>query len=72
VEQDLSEPKLWIESLQLGLGLWQGSYQGLERQWLRWYGADENWILTPTEQERQRAERLAARLRELGVNPDRL
>jgi Uma2 family endonuclease len=70
VEQDLSEPKLWIESLQLGLGVWLGTYQGLERLWLRWYGADGNWILTPAEQERQRAERLAAQLRELGVDPE--
>jgi Uma2 family endonuclease len=48
------EPKterLWIPSLDLGLGLWQGSYQGVERQWIRWYDAQENWIPTPSERE---------------------
>ena len=49
-------PKLWIEELQIGLGLWQGSFAGVERQWLRWYDAQGNWILTPTERERQRAQ----------------
>ncbi|MBV6624382.1 MAG: hypothetical protein KI793_15830 [Rivularia sp. (in: Bacteria)] len=47
--------------------------------WLRWYDINNNWLLTPAEQERQgaeqesqRAERLAAKLRELGVNPAEL
>ena len=68
----LSEPQVWMPSLKLGLGLWQGYYQGIERLWLRWYDAIGNWIPIPAEQERQRAERLAARLRELGVDPDQL
>ena len=60
---ELDRPRLWMSELELGLGLWQGSYEGLERQWLRWFDARGNWILTPTErenqlveQERQRAE----------------
>jgi Uma2 family endonuclease len=36
--------------------LWSGTYQGLERLWLRCYDASGAWILTPHEQERQRAE----------------
>ncbi len=73
MEMNLEETRLWMPSLKLGLGLWQGTYQGIERLWLRWYDAKGNWISTPAEevlQERQRAERLAARLRELGINPD--
>jgi hypothetical protein len=75
-----------LPELRLGIGLWLGTYQGIERQWLRWYDAEQNWILTPEEQqqqraeemellleqERQRSERLAARLRELNINPDEL
>ncbi|WP_445635931.1 hypothetical protein [Nostoc sp. DSM 114161] len=45
--------------------------------WLRWYDETGNWISTQLEQERRRAERekqradkLAAKLRELGINPD--
>ena len=44
---------VWLEKAKLGLGLWQGSYQGINRQWLRWYDLNSQWILTPTEQETQ-------------------
>lgn len=56
-EQELpGQPKVWISELELGLGLWQGEYQGIERLWLRWYDAEGNWVLTETEQERQEKE----------------
>lgn len=71
-ELDLTTPRVWMPGLELGLGLWQGSYQGIERLWLRWYDASGNWLPTPLERENQRANRLAAQLRELGVNPDEL
>ncbi|MCD8487389.1 MAG: Uma2 family endonuclease [Desertifilum sp.] len=74
---DVSEARVWIDEIQLGLGLWQGIYQGIERLWLRWYDIQGNWILTPEERvaarmekERRRAERLAEQLRALGVEPD--
>jgi Uma2 family endonuclease len=107
-ELNLSDLRVWMPSIELGLGLWQGNYQGIERLWLRWYDATGNWISTPAEraeqeqkqrelteqevqQERQqrelteqelqqeqkqrklaqeRADHLAARLRDLGVDPD--
>jgi len=86
IELDLNQPRVWMPGLKLGLGLWQGSYQGIERLWLRWYDAMGNWIPTSAEQESkraeqeyqraerefQRAERLAARLRELGIDPDEI
>ena len=46
----------WLSEAKIGLGLWQGSYQGVERLWLRWYDEHGNWIATPTEQEKKRAE----------------
>jgi len=63
------------------LGTWPGSIRReppIETcQWLRFYDGQENLILLPEEAERQRAdaaqskaERLAARLRELGVDPN--
>lgn len=55
----LPEEKLWFEQLGLGLGKWQGIYEGVEGLWLRWYDRQGNWIPTPTErleQERQRAQ----------------
>jgi Uma2 family endonuclease len=75
---ELHQPRVWMPELELGLGLWQGEYQGIERLWLRWYDAQGNWILTQTEQERQRAEQaesklesLMQRLRESGIDPER-
>ncbi|MDJ1181062.1 Uma2 family endonuclease [Roseofilum sp. BLCC_M91] len=56
---ELSEEKVWLEPLGLGLGLWQGVYEGVEGRWLRFYDRDGAWIPTPSEraeQERQRAE----------------
>ena len=64
----LTEGRLLIPSLELSLGLWQGSYENIERLWLRWMTLAGNLILTPNE----RAEQLARRLQELGVNPDEL
>jgi Uma2 family endonuclease len=68
----IAEDKLWLSEVQLGLGLWQGTFQGIERLWLRWYDAQGNWVATEVEQERQRAEqerqradRLEAELRAL-------
>ncbi|MBD2437101.1 Uma2 family endonuclease [Nostoc sp. FACHB-110] len=71
-EIDLTTPRIWMPSLQLGLGLWQGTYQGIERLWLRWYDASGNWVPTPVEQENQKVERLAAKLRELGIDPNQI
>jgi len=73
----MQEQGVWLEEAQLGLGLWEGEYQGINRLWLRWYDQNQNWILTPAEQEFQRAEqaneraeRLAAQLRALGIDPE--
>jgi Uma2 family endonuclease len=85
-ELSLAQSRVWMPQLALGLGLWQGEYQGIERLWLRWYDAAGDWIPTPEErerrekelarqqaaQERERAERLAQRLREMGVEPEDL
>jgi Uma2 family endonuclease len=59
----------------LSLLLWRGSYEGKETTWLRWCDADDNVIPTGAERatrEAERAERLAAKLRELGVDPEQL
>jgi Uma2 family endonuclease len=77
LELELSESRVWMSDLNLGLGLWQGEFLGIDRLWLRWYDSEGNWILTPEERERQRAEQAEAqlesliqRLRESGIDPD--
>jgi len=37
---------------------------------LRWFDGEGNWLLTPAEQQKQRADRLAQKLQELGIDPN--
>ncbi len=69
VEKDLTELKVWMTEIELGIGLWKGEYKGVQRLWLRFYDHNENWILTDAEQSEQRAKYLEQRLRELGIEP---
>lgn len=64
-----------VEEMGVELGIWQGRYQNLDLPWLRWWDNQGNLLLTGWEQTQlaeARAERLAAKLKELGVNPDEL
>jgi hypothetical protein len=74
-------------SQKLGLKLirWRGLYKNVEATWLRWAMLDGDLLLLPAEieaqradlerqqkeQALQRAERLAQRLREQGIDPDK-
>jgi Uma2 family endonuclease len=75
-ELTITNNRLWMPELKIGIGVWYGSYQGMTRKWLRWYDANGEWLLTPLEQaelqieqERREKEKLAAKLRELGIDP---
>jgi hypothetical protein len=48
--------RVWLPEIQLGVGRWLGNYQGLERQWLRWYDVQLQWIPTPVEREQQQTQ----------------
>ena len=71
-----------IAPLGVELGIWQGTYLGVELPWLRWWDAQGNLLLSGTEkaqqaeskleQERLRAERLADRLRAMGIDPEQM
>lgn len=66
---DLSENKFWIPDLRLGICLWEGEYQGVDRLWLRWFDASGKIVETEAEkrkhdrealkQERDRSQKLA-------------
>ena len=63
----------WLGDIGLGVRLWEGEYEGVKAVWLRWCDREGNVIPTGAElaeAERARAERLAARLRALGIDPD--
>jgi Uma2 family endonuclease len=55
-----------ITPMGVELGLWQGEYQNAELPWLRWWDLQGNLLLTGEE----RANRLTAQLRALGVEPE--
>lgn len=60
---------VWLEAVGLGLTLWSEQFEEtVTRTWLRW--CDRSGQIIPTGAER--AERLAERLRSLGVNPDEM
>lgn len=77
---ELSQP--WMAHVNLGLTLWEGEFEGGENTWLRWQDANGNLLLTgdeqatqaraQAEQERDRADRLAAYLRSQGIDPNEL
>jgi Uma2 family endonuclease len=72
--------ELWLESMNLGVTLWSGQFEGRQQTWLRWCDAQGNLLLTGdekaeqerqrAEQERQRAERLADLLKAQGIDPE--
>jgi Uma2 family endonuclease len=94
------EGKLYCESLELWLGVWEGKIENSQGSWLRFFTPDGNLVLMRDEAETQRAdfeqqqkelerqqkeqaiqqlemekqqkERLAIKLRELGINPDEI
>lgn len=74
-----AEGRFHVPELDLWLGLWTGERLGQNTHWLRWWDSAGNLLLWSAEQaeqehqraeqEHQRAEALAAKLRELGVDP---
>ncbi len=62
-----------LEEIGLGLTLWDGIFEKKQDTWLRWCDQAGNLIPTGAEradQERDRAERLAAQLKALGIEPE--
>lgn len=69
----------YLPLIGLGLTLWHGHYAGVSADWLRWCDRSGQPLLTGAEraiqaelrlnQEQQRAERLAAQLLSLGIEP---
>jgi len=72
---EMSEP-FWLQTVGLGLTLWNGEFEGQESTWLRWCDDREGRVI-PTGAERAdeaelKAQRLAERLRAMGVDPDEI
>ncbi len=71
--------RAWVPQLQLELLPWDGVFETCSEHWLRWHDSQGAVIPTGDERaesertradaERTRADRLAAKLRELGIDP---
>jgi Uma2 family endonuclease len=70
--REISQTLVWIPQLELSLGPWHGFWNKSTEWWLRWYARDGVLILAPDEFQQQRADRLAAKLWELGLDPDQI
>ena len=73
-QRQLGEP-VWMPEIGLGIGREIGTYDRCQREWLYWYDYEGTRFLTPdeaAEQERQRTQRLAERLREMGIDPEQV
>ncbi|RUR77881.1 Uma2 family endonuclease [Chlorogloeopsis fritschii PCC 9212] len=73
--QSLLGNPIWLPEVGLAIGMEQGTYQGITREWLYWYNEQGQRLLTPeerTQQAEKRAQVMAERLRSLGVDPDTL
>jgi hypothetical protein len=72
--------RYWIPGLNLFLGMWEGTHEGRTGCWLRWWDAEGElllWSEERVEQERQRGDRerlraeiLAEKLRQAGIELD--
>ncbi|MCX6047339.1 MAG: Uma2 family endonuclease [Chloroflexi bacterium] len=66
-------PDYLLPKVDLELTLWEGLFEDKQAQWLRWSVLDGEMIPTGAEradQEHARAERLAAKLKALGIDPE--
>lgn len=54
-EQSLNSenPIAWLADLNVGVGIWEGGFEGVSGYWLRWCDRAGNWLLTDTEQTEQ-------------------
>ena len=67
--------------MNLYLGVWEGTRENLTSKWLRWWDEQGNLLLWSSElieqkqqeieQQKQRADKLAAQLKALGIEPEK-
>jgi Uma2 family endonuclease len=63
----LTNPRLWIPELEIGLVIWEGVFEGMPQSWLRWCGADGVILPTDTEVVLQRERQTVMNLLNFGM-----
>lgn len=59
---------IWPEDLGIGLGIWQGEFEEIPGNWLRWCDRNGNWYLTDTEQAQTQLLKAAKNLLTTGMS----
>ena len=75
IQKPNTQGRVWIPELELFIGIWAGERLGQSMNWLRWWDRSGNlllWSSEQSEQEHLRADKLAAKLHELGIDPEAL
>jgi Uma2 family endonuclease len=62
---NVKRKKLWLSRAGIGLGIWNGSYQGVFGHWLRFFDVNGQWIPSPEEQLIQKTEQLTQKDKQL-------
>jgi hypothetical protein len=75
MQEFLIHEGIWLSQIRRPVPVWEGEFEEQDSIWLRWCDRNGQVILTGAEGreiERQRADRLAERLRVMGINPDEI
>ena len=80
-QKPASNGRYWIETMNLFLGVWEGTRERRTGYWLRWWNQDGELLLWSlelaqrerrrAEEEKQRADRLLQQLRAAGLEPEK-
>ena len=75
IQQPDATGRYWIAGIGLFIGVWQGSKAIRIGYWLRWWDEAGQMMLWGTErlqQEQHLKEKMAAKLRSLGIDPEKI
>jgi DNA-directed RNA polymerase specialized sigma24 family protein len=64
-----SNPRIWLNDLDIGLAVWQGKFEGLPKHWLRW--CDRSGKVIPTDTEAALAEKVVAQQQQQQAEAER-
>jgi Uma2 family endonuclease len=62
-----ANPRLWIPELEIGLAMWDGTFEGMPQSWLRWCDVDGAIVPTDTEAALQRERQTVVNLLNYGM-----
>ncbi len=67
-----ANPIVWLADLEIGLGIWDGVFEGIPGYWLRWCDRVGNWFLTDTEQAKAQLLQAARNLLATGMEMEQV